>query len=124
MQIVNLTRRGFLKAACVVTGGALISIRMTGKAVAAAKQLKDYMMDRISGVYGADAKFPVRASQDNVQVQKLYADFLEKPMSHKAEQLLHTHWVDRSKAIERMKAQGAYPNPRVKEFEGNTYPYE
>jgi len=124
MQIVNLTRRGFLKAACVVTGGALISIRMTGKAVAAAKQLKDYMMDRINGVYGADARFPVRASQDNKQVQELYKTFLEHPMGHKAEQLLHTHWVDRSKGMERLKAEGVYPNPRAKEFAGNTYPYE
>nr|AAB23664.1 [Fe]-hydrogenase small subunit {N terminus} {EC 1.12.2.1} [Desulfovibrio desulfuricans, ATCC 7757, Peptide Partial, 25 aa] [Desulfovibrio desulfuricans] len=25
----------------------------------AVKQIKDYMLDRINGVYGADAKFPV-----------------------------------------------------------------
>jgi len=124
MQIVNITRRGFLKAACIVTGGALISIRMTGKALAAARQLKDYMLDRINSVYGADAAFAVRASQDNTQVQQLYKSFLEKPMSHKAERLLHMHWVDRSQSIARLKAQGVYPNPRAVEFEGTRYPYE
>ena len=124
MSILAYTRRGFLKAACLLSGGALISLRLTGKAVAAVKQLKEYMMDRISGVYGADAKFPVRASQDNAQVKTLYANFLEAPMSHKAEQLLHTHWTDRSKALVTLKAEGAYPNPRAKEFAGTTYPYE
>lgn len=123
-QIVNFTRRGFLKAACIVTGGALISVRLTGKAVAAVKQMKDYMMDRITAVYGADAKFKVRASQDNAQVQQLYKAYLEKPLGHKAHDLLHTQWSDRSKALAALKAQGAYPNPRAKEFEGTTYPYE
>lgn len=49
-------------------GGALVSIRMTGKALAAVKQLKDYMLDRINSVYGADAAFVVRGSQDNTPV--------------------------------------------------------
>jgi ferredoxin hydrogenase small subunit len=124
MSILAYTRRGFLKAACVLSGGALISLRLTGKAVAAAKQLKDFMMDRIDGVYGADAKFKVRASQDNVQVKTLYKNFLEEPMSHKAEQLLHTHWEDRSKALAKLKTEGTYPNPRAKEFQGSSYPYE
>ena len=124
MSILAYTRRGFLKAACVLSGGALISLRLTGKAVAAAKQLKDFMMDRIDGVYGADAKFAERASQQNIQVQTLYKNFLEQPMSHKAEQLLHTHWEDRSKALKKLQASGDYPNPRAKEFAGTTYPYE
>lgn len=124
MTFIASTRRGFLKAACVLTGGALIGLRMTGKAVAAARQLKDYMTDRIDGVYGADAKFPERASQQNVQVQTLYKNFLEHPMSHKAEQLLHTHWEDRSKNIKKLQTAGNYPNPRAKEFAGTTYPYE
>ena len=45
-------------------------------------------------------------------------------MSHRAEQLLHTTWQDRSKAIARLKMDGQYPNPRAKEFAGVTYPYE
>lgn len=124
MQIANITRRGFLKAACIVTGAALIGIRTTGKAVAAAKQLKDYMVDRINSVYAADAKFPVRASQDNAQVKALYKGYLTKPLSHKSEELLHTKWFDKSKGIKELAAKGEFPNPRAAEYEAPQYPHE
>lgn len=124
MSIMHFSRRAFLKTACVASGGLLVGLRFTGKAVAAAKQLKDYMMDRIDGVYGADARFKVRASQDNVQVQKMYKGFLKEPLSHTSEELLHTHWTDKSKGLAALKASGAYPNPRAKEFDKPTYPYE
>ncbi|MEA5090988.1 twin-arginine translocation signal domain-containing protein, partial [Solidesulfovibrio sp.] len=45
MNIARFTRRGFIKTACVLSGGALIGLRLTGRAMAAAKQLKEYMMD-------------------------------------------------------------------------------
>lgn len=123
MTILTQTRRGFLKAACLLTGGALVSLRLTGRAVAAAKQLKEYMLDRIDGVYGADAKFKVRASQDNAQVMTLYKKFLKEPLSHESERLLHTTWKDRSGNLAALKAKGLYPNPRAKEFETAPYPY-
>ncbi len=66
MKMMHLTRRGFLRAACVVAGGAMISLRMAGVAVARFRDIRDYMLDRIHGVYGADAAFPVRASQETV----------------------------------------------------------
>jgi ferredoxin hydrogenase small subunit len=124
MSFTQLTRRGFLKAACVASGGVLIGLRLTGKAVAAAKQLKEYMLDRVGSVYAADAKFKIRASQDNAQVITLYKKFLHEPLSHESEHLLHTSWVDRSKDLAALKAKGAYPTPRMKEFAGTTYPYE
>ena len=124
MSLANTTRRVFLKTACVLTGGALVGLRLTGKAVAAAKQLKDFMMDRIDGVYGADAKFTVRASQDNAQVIALYKKSLKEPLSHESEHLLHTTWKDRSKELAALRAKGLYPNPRAKEFAGTKYPYE
>lgn len=124
MSLRSLTRRGFLKTACLLSGGALISLRLTGQAVAAAKQLKEWMLDRINSVYGADAKFKVRASQDNQQVITLYKKFLHEPLSHESEHLLHTTWVDRSKDLAALTAKGAYPTPRLKEFAGTTYPYE
>lgn len=123
MSIASFTRRGFLKTACLLTGGALIGLRLTGRAVAAAKQLKEYMQDRINGVYGADAAFKVRASQDNAQVITLYKKFLKQPLSHESEHLLHTTWVDRSKDLAALRAKGLYPNPRAKEFESAPYPY-
>ncbi len=124
MSLLATTRRGFLKTACLLTGGALIGLRLTGRAVAAAKQLKEYMMDRVNGVYGADAAFPVRASQDNAQVITLYKDFLKEPLSHESEHLLHTTWVDRSKDLAALKAKGLYPTARAREFEAEPYPYE
>lgn len=123
MSLLDTTRRGFLKTACVLTGGALIGLRLTGRAVAAARQLKEYMLDRIDSVYGADAKFKIRASQDNGQVVMLYRKFLKEPLSHESEHLLHTTWVDRSKDLAALKAKGLYPNPRAKEFDNAPYPY-
>lgn len=102
----------------------LFGIRLTGRALAAAKQIKDYMLDRINGVYGADAAFPVRASQDNAQVKQLYADFLEKPLSHMSEKLLHTSWFDKSEGFKTLTAKGVFPNPRQATFDKSPYPYE
>jgi ferredoxin hydrogenase small subunit len=122
MSFADFTRRQFLKASCVVAGGMVIGLRTTRLAVAAIKQLKDFMLDRINGVYGADAKFKIRASQDNPQVKALYKNWLEKPMSHKAEQFLHMHFTDRSKNVAALTAAGKYPNPRQAEFD-KPYPF-
>ena len=65
---------------------------MTGKAAAAVKAFKEYMGDRINGVYGADKQFSTkRASQDNAQVRTLHESYLGKPLGHKSEELLHTN---------------------------------
>lgn len=122
MSVADFTRRQFLKASCVVAGAAVVGLRATRQAVAAVKQLKEYMLDRINAVYGADSRFKIRASQDNPQVKALYKNWLEKPMSHKAEQFLHMHFTDRSKNIAALKAEGKYPNPRQQEFE-TPYPF-
>ena len=71
------------------------------------------MLDRINSVYAADAKFKVRASQDNAQVITLYKKFLHEPLSHESEHLLHTTWVDRSKDLAALKTKGLYPTPRM-----------
>ena len=42
----------------------------------------------------------IRKSHENPSIQKLYAEFLEKPMSEKAHHLLHTHYFDRSTHVE------------------------
>ena len=76
MSFATVTRRGFLKGACMLSGGILLGIRMTGKAAAAVKAFKEYMGDRINGVYGADKQFSKRASQDNAQVRTLYESYL------------------------------------------------
>lgn len=125
MSLQQIGRRGFLKLACTLTGGLIIGLKMTGRAVAATRSLAQVMRERIAGVYGADARFSRRGSQDNAQVKELYAKFLEKPLSHKAEELLHTKWFDKSVNVNELKARGKFPNPRFeKEFAKAPYPFE
>jgi len=45
----------------------------------------------------ADENSPVRQSHNNPMVKELYDEFLGEPNSHKAHQLLHTSYDDRSK---------------------------
>ena len=44
-------------------------------------------------LYAIDSNRPLRQSHNNPDVQELYKDFLEKPLSEKAEELLHSDHV-------------------------------
>jgi ferredoxin hydrogenase gamma subunit len=46
-------------------------------------------------LFGIDRKANVRQSHKNEQVQALYRDYLGKPNSEKAHELLHTYYTDR-----------------------------
>lgn len=46
--------------------------------------------ERGENLYFLDANAPLRFSHENPDVQKLYSDYMEKPLSHKAHMLLHT----------------------------------
>ncbi|MBQ7738933.1 MAG: iron hydrogenase small subunit [Desulfovibrionaceae bacterium] len=124
MGILATTRRTFLKGACILSGGLLLGVRLTGKAYAAIMDIKDTMKQRIANVYATDARFAKKASQDNKQVQKLYADLYKEPLSEIAHHNLHTKWYNRSAAIHTLRKEGQYPNPRFKEFQKDPYPYE
>jgi len=50
---------------------------------------------RMKALYLIDRDEPVRVSHRNEQVQRLYREFLGKPLSDKAHHLLHTHYVKR-----------------------------
>ncbi|MDL2230301.1 [FeFe] hydrogenase, group A [Alistipes sp. OttesenSCG-928-L06] len=52
---------------------------------------------RFDAIYREDAGKAIRKSHENPYVQKLYAEFLGKPMSEKAHHLLHTHYFDKQK---------------------------
>ncbi|HMM31096.1 MAG TPA: iron hydrogenase small subunit, partial [Clostridia bacterium] len=52
---------------------------------------------RLSGLYGVDEAKTLRKSHENPFVTALYKDFLLYPNSHKAHELLHTHYVRRGK---------------------------
>ena len=46
--------------------------------------------ERSENLYFLDANAPLRFSHENPDVLKLYADYMEKPLSHKSHMLLHT----------------------------------
>jgi len=52
---------------------------------------------RAAAAYGVDRDMPIRKSHKNPSIIKLYDEFLGKPNSHKAHELLHTHYTERSK---------------------------
>lgn len=51
---------------------------------------------RREGLFAIDQDMPHRQSHNNPQIIKLYKDFLDEPNSHKAHELLHTHYTNRS----------------------------
>lgn len=52
---------------------------------------------RAQALYDYDCDSRLRRSHENPAVEKLYAEFLEKPNSHKAHKLLHTTYTKREK---------------------------
>lgn len=109
---LDCTRRQFLKLAG--TAAAVATVAMTAPSLVGEAQAAelDLVTKRQTGVYAADADqklYKLRKSQDNPMVQKLYAKdgFLhDGPTGHKAHELLHTHYMDRSAGIKALKAKG------------------
>ena len=52
---------------------------------------------RAEGLYGIDEQSKIRKSHENPVIKKLYAEFLEKPGSHKSHELLHTEYEKKEK---------------------------
>ena len=75
---------------CVTGGGQPI-------VPARVRQVKDPRVVRAKAIYEEDAAQKLRKSHKNASVQKLYDEFLGQPNSHKAHELLHTTYVDRSR---------------------------
>jgi ferredoxin hydrogenase small subunit len=124
MNATNFTRRSLLKAGMALGAAALLGIRLSSKAAAAITELRFFMQKRLDGVYGADNTFAIRASQDNAQVQALYATYLREPGSHKSHELLHMRFTDRSAGLKRLSAEGKLNNTGADAFQEATYPYE
>jgi iron only hydrogenase large subunit-like protein len=47
---------------------------------------------RIAGLYEEDRDCELRFSHENPEIKMIYDDFLGKPLSEKAEELLHTKY--------------------------------
>jgi iron only hydrogenase large subunit-like protein len=55
---------------------------------------------RIASLYTLDGKvYRKRTSYENQEIQNLYAEYLDYPGSKRAEELLHTHYTDRSSQL-------------------------
>ncbi|NYZ76505.1 iron hydrogenase small subunit [Candidatus Micrarchaeota archaeon] len=52
---------------------------------------------RTEAIYSADRSSKLRRSHENPIVKKIYEEMLGKPLSKKAEELLHTHYMKRSR---------------------------
>ncbi|MGI6571169.1 MAG: NADH-dependent [FeFe] hydrogenase, group A6 [Caldicoprobacterales bacterium] len=52
---------------------------------------------RAAAIYDEDRALPVRKSHENESVKKVYAEYLGEPNSHKAHELLHTHYTPRKR---------------------------
>lgn len=57
----------------------------------------DPLVARAKAIYDEDRDMPIRKSHQNPQIKAIYSEFLEKPNSHIAHQLLHTHYTKRLK---------------------------
>lgn len=74
-----------------VTGG--------GQPICSAKTYMDtdIKKERASALYDEDEKSTLRKSHENPDIKLLYNEFLDEPGSHKAHELLHTHYKARKK---------------------------
>ncbi len=73
---------------CVTGGGQpIVSARM--------RYFVDPRVARAQATYNEDEAKVIRKSHQNPAIKKVYAEFLGEPGSHKAHELLHTHYVDR-----------------------------
>ncbi len=54
---------------------------------------------RAQGIYLEDENLPLRKSHDNPEVMQLYEEYLGQPNSHKAHELLHTHYFPRKRYL-------------------------
>ncbi len=55
----------------------------------------DLRAERAAALYKEDAGMKLRKSHENPEVKQLYADYLGEPNSHKAHEILHTHYTER-----------------------------
>ena len=59
--------------------------------------LDTFKAKRAAALYQEDKSKALRASHKNPQIAKLYEEYLGEPNSHKAHELLHTHYTAREK---------------------------
>ena len=66
---------------------------------ASVRATTDIRSKRASALYSYDAANTLRKSHDSPVIKALYDEYFEKPGSHKAHEILHTSYIDRSKDV-------------------------
>ncbi|HPR78958.1 MAG TPA: [Fe-Fe] hydrogenase large subunit C-terminal domain-containing protein, partial [Candidatus Limiplasma sp.] len=61
------------------------------------RAVQDVRVERAKALYREDAGKKYRKSHENPMIKKIYDEYLEKPNSHKAHELLHTTYTARPK---------------------------
>ena len=56
---------------------------------------REIRQNRVNAIYSEDESMVLRKSHENPDVIAIYNEFLGKPNSHKAHELLHTHYFER-----------------------------
>lgn len=102
-ETLKLTRRQFMKLSAVTAAICLSGLNFARDAYAKGK---DYIVQRLTQIYKRDQEMQYRKSQDNPMIKEIYKEFLEYPLSHKSETLLHTHYVPRNARIKELKDKG------------------
>jgi NADP-reducing hydrogenase subunit HndD len=64
---------------------------------ASVRNFVDLKSARAATLYEADRTMPLRKSHESPLMKKLYAEYLTEPGSHKAHELLHTHYRKRTR---------------------------
>jgi iron-only hydrogenase group A len=59
---------------------------------------KEHIRGRMKKLYDIDRKETLRTSHGNAMIQRLYDDYLGKPLGEKSHELLHTHYFERTEA--------------------------
>lgn len=59
------------------------------------RNFTDLRAERAKALYTEDAQMTLRKSHENPEVKALYETYLGEPGSHKAHEILHTHYVQR-----------------------------
>lgn len=60
------------------------------------RNFTDLRAERAKALYTEDAQMTLRKSHENPEVKALYETYLGEPGSHKAHEILHTHYVERN----------------------------
>lgn len=50
---------------------------------------------RMEGIYSVDSRKTIRKAHENPMVKQAYDEFLQKPNSHIAHEILHTHYIEK-----------------------------